>query len=195
VPMKKPKADFPILAFAAPKDFGAWLKKHHASSDGIWLKFYKKGSGVPTVNYAQALDEALCWGWIDSQTASLDAKAYLQKFTPRRAKSIWSQNNREHVARLIRQRRMRAPGRKQVDLAKADGRWDAAYAPSSTAKAPADFLKALSADKKAKAFYATLNRANTYAMTWRIHHAKKAETRARRIAQFVKMLSEGKKLH
>jgi uncharacterized protein YdeI (YjbR/CyaY-like superfamily) len=191
----KGKDGRPILAFATPALFGAWLKKNHAATDGIWLKFAKKGSGIMSVNYAEALDEALCWGWIDSQSLRLDAMTYLQKFGPRRAKSMWSTNNRLHAARLIKEKRMRPPGLAEVMRAKADGRWDAAYEPPSTMKPPADFLEALFMNKKAKAFYATLNRANTYGISWRINEAKRPETRARRIAQFVKMLSEGKKLH
>ena len=185
----------PILAFATPKAFAAWLKTHHASSDGVWLKFSKKGSGIPSVTYAEALDEALCWGWIDSQALSLDEKQYLQRFGPRRSKSIWSKINRGHVARLIKEKRMRPPGLAEVKRAKSDGRWADAYAGSALMKPPADFLKALTKDKNAKAFYATLTRADTYAISWRILEAKKPETRARRIARFVNMLSKGEKLH
>ena len=191
----KGKDGRPIHAFATPKAFAAWLKSHHATSDGIWLKFSKKGSGIPSVTYAEALDEALCWGWIDSQAMSLDAKQYLQRFGPRRSKSMWSQNNRVHVARLIKEKRMCPPGLAEVKRAKADGRWAEAYAGAALMKPPSDFLKALNAHKKAKAFYATLSKANTYAISWRIFEAKKPETRARRIKQFVAMLAKGEKLH
>lgn len=190
----KGKDGRPILAFATPKAFAAWLRANHAKSDGIWLKFAKKGSGIPSVTYAEALDEALCWGWIDSQTMSLDAKQYLQKFGPRRSKSMWSKINRGRVARLIKEKRMRPPGLAEVERAKADGRWADAYGGSALMKPPTDFLKALNARKKAKAFYTTLSKADTYAISWRILEAKKPETRARRIKQYVAMLARGEKL-
>ena len=161
----------------------------------MWLRFFKKDSGVPTVSYAEAVEGALIYGWIDSQAKKYDARSYIQKFTPRRAKSVWSKVNREKVLALVRSGRMRAAGQAAVEAAKSDGRWDAAYDSPKTSAAPADFLKALRADKKAAAFYKTLNRANTYAIEWRIHAAKRPETRAKRIAALVAMLAAGKKLH
>jgi uncharacterized protein YdeI (YjbR/CyaY-like superfamily) len=187
--------DYPILAFAKPKEWEKWLRANYAKSQGVWMKYYKKGSGKPTISYAEALDVALCYGWIDSQAKGLNAEAYLQKWTPRRVKSVWSKINREHVARLIKEKRMRAPGLAAIEAAKKDGRWDAAYAGQKTMTVPAAFLKALKANKKAQAFYATLNKANTYAIAWRLHHAKKEETRAKLTAKFIAMLARGEKLH
>ena len=184
-----------MLAFPSPEKWEAWLQKNHAKVDGVWVRFYKKGSGVPTVVYAEALDAALCYGWIDSQVKKYDAKSYIQKFTPRRSKSIWSKVNRGKVAALIKSGRMKAAGLAEIEAAKGDGRWKAAYDSPKDIRMPAEFLRALRADKKAKAFFDTLNRANTYAIAWRIHTAKKPEPRARRIAQLVKMMADGTKLH
>ena len=182
----------PIKAFSSPEKFEDWLEKQHAKSNGIWLKFFKKASGKKTVVYKEALDVALCYGWIDSQTRSLDAEAYLQKFTPRRTKSLWSQTNRGHIARLIKEKRMRPPGLAEVARAKSDGRWDAAYASSKVMQMTDDFAKALKQSPKAKKFYETLKRVNTYAIYWRIHTAKKPETRAKKITQIIEMLEAGK---
>ena len=191
----KEKKEFPVLGFPSPEKWEAWLHKNHAKSDGVWLRFHKKGSGVQTVVYAEALDAALCYGWIDSQAKKYDATSYIQKFTPRRSKSIWSKVNRGKVAALIKAGRMKAAGLAAIEAAKADGRWKAAYDSPRNIRMPAEFLRALGTDKKARAFFDTLNKANTYAIAWRIQTAKKPETRARRIAQFVKMMAEGRKLH
>ena len=188
-------ADDPILTFASAAEWEAWLEASHASADGVWLKLAKKGSGIPSVTYAEALDAALCFGWIDGQKRSFDERWWLQRFTPRRPRSVWSQRNREHVERLTAEGRMRPAGQREVDAAKADGRWDAAYASPSTATVPADLQAALDADPAAAAFFATLNSANRYAILWRIETAKRPETRARRIATFVEMLREGRELH
>jgi uncharacterized protein YdeI (YjbR/CyaY-like superfamily) len=180
----------PVLFFETPKEWRKWLHANHAKSNGVWLRFYKKGAGKKSVVYAEALDEALCYGWIDGQSKRLDDEAYVQRFTPRRAKSIWSKRNRDHVARLEKEGRMHDAGRAEVERAKADGRWDAAYDSPSNMELPEDFVKALAKNKKAKAFLATLNRANTYAIAFRLHHAKKPETRARRIETFIAKLAE-----
>jgi uncharacterized protein YdeI (YjbR/CyaY-like superfamily) len=192
--MKK-LGEAPILPFSSAKKWREWLHKNHAVSDGVWLRFYKKASGVTTVVYAEALDEALCYGWIDSQTKKYDANSYLQKFTPRRKKSLWSKINREKVARLIKEKRMHPAGLLEIEKAKKDGRWESAYDSSKNMKVPEDFLKALAKNKKAALFFKTLDKANVYAISWRLHHAKKPETRARSIEKFIAMLSLGKKLH
>jgi len=185
----------PILAFASPTEWEAWLDAEHAASDGVWLKFAKKGSGVPSVVYAEALDVALCFGWIDSQVKSFDERFYLQKFTPRRAKSKWSRINRDKIEELTRQGRMRPAGLAQVELARADGRWDAAYASPASVEVPGDLQKALEGSPKAAQFFATLNKSNRYAIIYQLEDAKKPETRTRRLQKFVAMLERGEKLY
>ena len=182
------------IAFPSTKAFETWLRKNHDKAAGVWIQFYKKGSGVRSITYAEALDVALCHGWIDGQLKRLDDRAYLQRFTPRSARSIWSKRNRDHVARLIREGRMQPAGLREVERAKKDGRWDAAYDSPKNARLPDDFLAALDANAKAKRFFATLDKRNAYAITFRLHHAKKAETRARRIAKFVERLAAGEPL-
>jgi uncharacterized protein YdeI (YjbR/CyaY-like superfamily) len=193
--MASEKAELPIESFASEKDFHKWLHKNHAKSAGLWLRFFKKASGVASVTYAEALDEALCYGWIDSQLKRYDDKSYIQRFTPRRPKGPWSKINRGHVARLISANRMQPAGLKEVETAKADGRWDAAYEPPSRQTVPEDFKKALARNKKAKAFFETLNRANMYAIYWRLNAAKTPETRSRWIERFVAMLANGETVH
>ena len=188
-------ADDPVLPFASAAAWEAWLEASHETASGVWLKIAKKASGIPTVTYAEALDVALCFGWIDGQKRSFDERFFLQRFTPRRPRSLWSQRNREHVERLVAEGRMRPAGQREVDAAKADGRWDAAYAPASTATVPDDLRRALDADPAAAAFFATLSSANRYAILWRIETAKRPETRARRIATSVEMLREGRTPH
>lgn len=190
----RPAETSPVL-FKNAKAFETWLKKHHASSDGLWLKIAKRGAEEPSVSYAEAVEIALCWGWIDGQKKSLDAQHYLQRFTPRRARSIWSKVNVEKVAALIEAGRMQAPGHAQIEAAKADGRWAKAYDSARTATVPEDLQAALDAEPQARAFFATLNAANRYAVLWRIQTAVKPETRARRIAQLVAMLARGEAVH
>jgi len=185
----------PILAFASAAEWEAWLDAEHAASDGVWVKFAKKRSGIATVVYAEALDVALCYGWIDSQVASHDERFYLQKFTPRRARSKWSWINRDKVAELTKEGRMKPAGLEQVALAKADGRWAAAYASPANATVPDDLQKALDANPKAAEFFATLNKSNRYAILYQLEDAKKPETRARRLDKFVGMLERGEKLY
>ncbi len=187
--------DLPIVAFPSQAAWAEWLAEYHAVSPGVWLKIAKKGSGVATVTYAEALEAALCHGWIDSQKAAFDAAFSLQRFTPRRPKSIWSRVNRDKALALIERGAMRPAGLREVERAKADGRWDAAYEPQRTATVPADLRQALDENAAAATFFAALDSANRYAILHRVHTAKKPETRARRIAQFVAMLAEGKKLH
>ena len=187
--------DLPIESFATPAAWRAWLRSNHKSSVGVWLRFFKKASGVPTITYVEAVEEALCYGWIDSQMNRVDAQSYVQRFSPRRAGSLWSKINIGRVERLTAEKRMRAAGLIEVDAAKADGRWQRAYDPPSRLEIPEDFRAALKKNKKAQKFFATLNRANLYAVCWRLQTAKKPETRARRIAQLVAMFGEGKALH
>jgi uncharacterized protein YdeI (YjbR/CyaY-like superfamily) len=185
----------PIVAFASHEEWEAWLEREHASSDGVWVKFAKKDSGVPTVVYADAVESALCYGWIDSQVKSLDERFYLQKFTPRRAKSKWSQINREKIEELMKQGRMKPAGLEQVELAKADGRWDAAYASPASLEVPADLEARLEASPTASESWAGLNKSNRYAIVYQLEDAKKPETRARRLEKFVAMLERGEKLY
>jgi uncharacterized protein YdeI (YjbR/CyaY-like superfamily) len=171
--------------------FERWLQNHHDRETEIWIRIYKKASGIPTVTHAEALDAALCWGWIDGIRKGLDEQSFLQRFTPRRKKSIWSQVNREHVARLVAQGRMREPGQREVDAAKADGRWDAAYAPirnASEATIPADLRAAIEASPRALAMFRTLNRTNLFALTFRTNNMKTPAGRARKIEELVRML-------
>ena len=185
----------PILFFASQDEWEAWLDAEHAGSDGVWLKFAKKGSGVETVVYAEALEGALCYGWIDSQVKTLDERFYLQKFTPRRAKSKWSRINRDKIEELTKQGRMKPAGLEQVELAKADGRWEAAYAPPSSMEVPDDLRAALDASPKAAVFWAGLNKSNRFAILYQLQDAKKPETRARRLEKFVGMLERREKLY
>jgi uncharacterized protein YdeI (YjbR/CyaY-like superfamily) len=195
---KRPPTTAPDLApqlFRNARAFETWLRKHHARSDGLWLKIAKRGAAEPSVTYAEAVEIALCWGWIDGQKKGLDHAHFLQRFTPRRARSIWSKTNVEKVATLIAAGRMQPPGLAQVEAAKADGRWARAYDGPRTAEVPADLLAALRAAPKAAAFFATLNATNRYAVLWRIQTAVKPETRARRIARLVEMLGRGEAIH
>ena len=181
--------------FKSAKAFEAWLKKNHATSEGLWLKIAKRGSNEPSVTYPEAVEIALCWGWIDGQKKSLDDQHYLQRFTPRRARSVWSRINVNKVQALIDAGRMQAPGEAQVEAAKADGRWARAYDGARTSTVPEDLQAALEAEPAAKTFFASINASNRYAILWRIQTAARAETRARRIAQLVGMLARGETIH
>jgi uncharacterized protein YdeI (YjbR/CyaY-like superfamily) len=183
-----------IKAFTTSATWAAWLKKHHDSSAGLWLRLYKKGSGTRSVNYAQALDEALCWGWIDGQARPFDETSWLTRFTPRRARSAWSKRNREHVARLQSEGRIQPSGWAQVQAAQADGRWDQAYDSPANAKVPDDFLQALADDIKALEFFQTLNRSNQYAIAYRLQTAKQAATRQRRFDVLLAMMKAGQRV-
>ena len=184
-----------IISFRSAKEWEKWLAKHHADSNGIWLRLFKKDFGVPSITYDEALDEALCHGWIDGQLQKYDDKSWLRKFTPRRPKSVWSKRNIEHVARLCKADKMKPAGLKQVETAKADGRWEKAYDSPSAMQIPEDFLRQLAKNKKAKAFFKALNKANTYAIAWRLQTAKKAETREKRMKTILDMLARDEKLH
>jgi uncharacterized protein YdeI (YjbR/CyaY-like superfamily) len=183
-----------IRAFRSEAAFDAWLRSNHARETEVWLRIYKKGSGKPTVTNAQALDVALCWGWIDGIRKAFDEESFLQRYSPRRARSIWSQINREHIARLIAAGRMKPPGLRQVDAAKADGRWDAAYAPiraASVATIPDDLRAAIDADPLARKTFQTLGRQNLFALAFRTNNMKTRAGRARKIASLVAMLARG----
>ena len=185
----------PTIAFATRADWAAWLEEHHGDEEGIWLRLAKKGSGIDSVTRPEAVEVALCFGWIDGQAKSLDDAHWLQRFTPRRARSRWSKINRDLATALIEQGEMRPAGLREVERAKADGRWDAAYDGPRTATVPDDLQAALDADDGARAFFATLNAANRYAILHRIQDAKRPETRARRIAKYVAMCREGRKIY
>jgi uncharacterized protein YdeI (YjbR/CyaY-like superfamily) len=183
------------LSFTSPTEFRKWLEENHANSDGVWLRFFKKDSGRKSVNHAEALDQALCFGWIDGQAKPKDERSWLQKFTPRRAKSGWSKLNTAHVERLIKAGQMARAGLAAVAAAKADGRWQIAYDSPRNAAPPEDFLKALGKHKKARAFFETLNRSNVYAIIYRLQTAKKPETRQKRMRLILEMLKRGEKFH
>jgi uncharacterized protein YdeI (YjbR/CyaY-like superfamily) len=188
------KAEQPVVFFATPGELEAWLDEHAEDSDGMWLKFAKKGSGIRSVVYAEALEVALCHGWIDGQTKRLNHDHYLQRFTPRRARSKWSKRNRGIAERLIAEGRMRPRGLSEIDRAKGDGRWDEAYDSPSTATVPDDFQAALEAEPAAAEFFAGLGSTKRYPFLYRIEDAKRPETRAKRIAEYVALLREGKTL-
>ena len=185
---KAPAAELPVLALPTEKAWQRWLDANHATSPGVWLQFAKKSSAAKSVARNAALDLALCYGWIDGQAQSRDADSYLQKFTPRRSRSMWSKINCDKAEALIESGTMRPAGQAEVDRAKQDGRWAAAYAGPRTIEVPDDLQAALDRNRKAAAFFGTISSRNRYAILFRIHHAKKAETRARRIDQFVGML-------
>ncbi|MBA2396963.1 MAG: YdeI/OmpD-associated family protein [Ktedonobacteraceae bacterium] len=191
----KSSEELPIRGFATQQDWESWLAEHCADPTGIWLKIAKKSAGVLSISYAEALEGALCYGWIDGQKAAFDEHYWLQKFTSRRTKSIWSQINCNKVTTLIEAGRMQPSGLRQVELAQADGRWEAAYASQSKASVPDDLQEALDKNPQALAFFLTLNSVNRYAILFRVQTARKAETRATRIQQFVEMLARGEKFH
>jgi len=185
----------PILSFPTPKSWEEWLEKHHWDPKGLWLKIAKKGAGAPTITYAEALDVALCHGWIDGQKGALDEDYWLQKFTPRGPRSPWSKVNREKALALIESGRMKPAGFAEIEKAKANGRWEAAYDSQSKASVPEDLQRELDRNPAAAAFFATLDSANRYAILYRVQEPKKPETRARRIEKFIGMLERGEKVH
>lgn len=183
-----------IKFFTTEKQFETWLKKNQ-ESPGVWLQLYKKDSGVKSLDRSGALDVALCYGWIDGQANKYDDKSYLQRFCPRRPKSLWSKINIDHVTRLTKAGRMQAAGQKAIEEAKADGRWAAAYDPPSNSETPDDFIKLLKKNKAAYAFFKTLNKTNTFAINWRLQTAKKPETREKRMHAIIAKLEKGEKFH
>lgn len=190
-----PKDGLPIATFEDESAWSAFLEREHASSKGLWVKLAKKGAGARSITYAEALEHALIWGWIDGQKGALDDAWWLQRFGPRRRRSIWSKINREKASALIEAGRMQAAGLAEVERAKADGRWDSAYDPPSRAQVTPELAAALEAAPAAKAFFAMLDSANRYAVLHRVSTAKKPETRDARIAKLVAMLARGEKLH
>ncbi len=189
------RAALPILAFADASAFDAWLGSQGSIAPGLWLKLAKKDATQPTLTKPEAIDAALCHGWIDGQLDAYDNHYWLTRFTPRKSRSKWSQANRTRAIELLAEGRMRPAGLAQIEMAKSDGRWDAAYAPARTAEAPPDLVAALDANPKAAAFFAILTGANRFAILYRIGALKTPRARARKIAQFVAMLERGEKLH
>jgi uncharacterized protein YdeI (YjbR/CyaY-like superfamily) len=187
--------DLPIVPFASPAEFEAWLEENHSSPEGIWLKIAKKDAGVKSITYVQALELALCFGWIDSQKRGFDEKFFLQRFTPRRPRGRWSRINRDKAEALIAAGAMRPTGLAEVDAAKADGRWEAAYEGQRTVKVPEDLQRELDENPSARKFFASLDSANRYAIVYRLNDAKKPETRERRLRKFVEMLERREKIH
>jgi uncharacterized protein YdeI (YjbR/CyaY-like superfamily) len=190
-----PRAELPILECASERDWERWLEDNHSGSAGVWLRFAKRGAPTPTVTHAQALDVAICFGWIDGQVRRVDPAHYVQRFTPRTPRSRWSQVNRDKAESLIAAGRMRAAGRAQVAAAQADGRWDAAYEPPSRATVPDDLQRALDAEPAARAFFETLTGMRRYAFLHRLHHVRTPQARARRIAGYIELLREGRTLN
>jgi uncharacterized protein YdeI (YjbR/CyaY-like superfamily) len=187
--------ELPILLFETPAAWAAWLAESHAAAPGLWLRLAKKTADLNSITYSEALEEALCYGWIDGQKKSYDDQSWLQKFTPRSPQSIWSKVNRQKAEQLIGSGRMKPAGLAAIERARQNGRWDAAYDSATTATVPADFQAELDKNPQAAAFFATLNGTNRYAILFRIQTAKKAETRTRRIQQFIGMLARGEKLY
>ncbi|TGL00859.1 YdeI/OmpD-associated family protein [Leptospira levettii] len=184
----------PIIEFLSAESFEIWLEKNHKSSTGIWIKIFKKESGKKSITYKEALDVALCYGWIDSQKQSFDDQSWLQKFSPRTSKSIWSKINIGHVERLINEGKMKPEGLEAVEKAKAEGRWEKAYDSPSKMTVPEDFLKELQKNKKASEFYKSLNKTNLYSIGFRLQTAKRAETREKRMKEIIIKLEKGEKL-
>ncbi|HET8655110.1 MAG TPA: YdeI/OmpD-associated family protein [Longimicrobiaceae bacterium] len=193
--MTKAQEALPVLLFENEAAWQAWLQEHHGSSAGLWLQLAKKGSSLRSLSYAEALEVALCYGWIDGQKRSHDASSWLQKFSPRGPRSLWSKRNVEKVQALVEAGRMHPAGLRAVEQAKADGRWEAAYDSQSTASIPADLQNALAGNPEANEFFSTLKGANRYAILFRIQTAKRPETRAKRIAQFIEMLQRHETIH
>jgi uncharacterized protein YdeI (YjbR/CyaY-like superfamily) len=192
---KPGKADQPVIPFANQQIWEQWLEQNHLEANGVWIQFYKKNSGIASVTYPEAVDSALCYGWIDAQLKSIDELSYKQHYTPRRPKSIWSKRNIEHVARLSGEGRMKPAGIKQVEAAQADGRWQQAYDSPANMALPVDFVSELAKNKRASAFYDSLNKTNKYAISWRLQTAKRPETKEKRMREILEMLEREEKFH
>jgi uncharacterized protein YdeI (YjbR/CyaY-like superfamily) len=192
---KTETTDYVVMSFETTDQWRKWLEKNHADSPGLWLRMYKKASGIKTITYLEALHEALCYGWIDGQVKPFDETSWIQKFTPRRKRSMWSKRNIGFAEQLIKDGKMTSAGLKEIEEAKADGRWEAAYDSPSNMTVPEDFLKELTKNKKAEEFFKTLNKSNTYAIAWRLQTAKKPETREKRMKQILEMMAKGEKFH
>jgi uncharacterized protein YdeI (YjbR/CyaY-like superfamily) len=187
--------NLPVLLFKTPDEWRSWLEANHQSETGVWLQFAKKNAPLQSINYDQALEEALCFGWIDSLLQKYDDQSYLQKFSPRKPNSIWSKKNTEHIEQLVERKKMHPAGLAMVEAAKQSGRWQTAYDKPADMKVPTDFLVALEKKPKAKAFFETLNKANTYAIAWRLQTAQKPETRQKRLQKLIEMMENGQSLH
>jgi uncharacterized protein YdeI (YjbR/CyaY-like superfamily) len=185
----------PTLPFASAAEWETWLEDHHAAADGVWIKMAKKDSGIPSIRHPEAVESALCFGWIDGRREPLDERCFLQRFTPRRARSRWSRINREKAEQLIAGGRMRPAGLAEVERAKADGRWEAAYEGQKRSEVPGDLRRELDARPRARAFFDALDSRNRYAILYRLEEAKRPETRARRLAKFVAMLEAGERIY
>jgi uncharacterized protein YdeI (YjbR/CyaY-like superfamily) len=185
--------ELPVQSFATQEEWERWLEREHATARGVWVQMARKASGIASVSHVEALEGALCYGWIDGQRKGLDERFFLQKFTPRGSRSSWSRLNREKAEQLVAAGRMRPAGLAEVERARSDGRWDSAYEPQSTATVPPDLQRELEARPRAREFFATLDSRNRYAILYRLQDAKKADTRARRLADFLAMLEAGEK--
>jgi len=189
------KTDLQTLSFVTQQEFENWLEQYNTLTSGIWVRFFKKESKQPTISYNQALDVALCYGWIDGQVKKYDENSYIQKFTPRRSKSMWSKRNIEHYIRLEEQGRVKPSGLKEVEKAKTDGRWERAYDSPGNMVVPDDFIEKLSKNKKAFAFFESLNKTNKYTIGWRLQTAKNNETREKRMEEILRMMEQEQKFH
>jgi uncharacterized protein YdeI (YjbR/CyaY-like superfamily) len=190
-----PNDNLPVISFESSSQWEKWLVENHTQQNGVWLRIFKKDSGVALVTYAEALDEALCYGWIDGQKNKYDERSWLQKFTPRRKKSIWSKINTLHVERLIESGKMKEAGTKEIEAAQQDGRWQQAYDSHKNMTLPEDFLYQLEKDPKAKVFFETLNKTNKYSIAFQLQTAKKPETREKRMKVILEKLAKGEKFH
>ena len=190
-----PEQDHQALPFQTPADLRSWLDHHHATAPELWVRLYKKASGTPSVSWTDCVVDAIAYGWIDAQKKPFDQLSYLQRLTPRKPRSNWSKKNCEHAERLIAEGRMMLAGQTEVDAAKADGRWENAYAGSSGMETPQDFLDALELNPEAKAFFATLDRRNLYPIYYRLHTAKRPETRAKRLHAMIEQLARKERFH
>jgi len=190
-----PKSKLQIISFASQNRFESWLEENNSLNEGIWVRFYKKNSLVNSLKYQEALDVALCYGWIDGQVKKYDDLSYIQKFTPRRSKSMWSKRNKDHVSRLENENRMKPSGIREVEKAKNDGRWDKAYDSPGKMIVPDDFILELSKNKKALEFFESLNKTNKYTIGWRLQTAKNAEARGKRMKEILSMMEKGEKFH
>ena len=189
------KSDLQIVSFNSPTDFDNWLELNRINTKGIWVRFFRKNSGITSITYDEALDVALCYGWIDGQVKKHDENSYLQKFTPRRPKSMWSKRNVDHITRLETECRMKPSGMIEVEKAKKDGRWERAYDSPGKMVVPVDFIELLSKNKKAFDFFESLNKTNKYSIGWRLQTAKNPETREKRIMEIINMMNKGEKFH
>ena len=189
------KIDLQIVSFNSPTDFDNWLELNRINTKGIWVRFFRKNSGITSITYDEALDVALCYGWIDGQVKKHDENSYLQKFTPRRPKSMWSKRNVDHITRLETEGRMKPSGMIEVEKAKKDGRWERAYDSPEKMVVPVDFIELLSKNKKAFDFFESLNKTNKYSIGWRLQTAKNPETREKRIMEIINMMNKGEKFH